>query len=950
MRVTAVVFGILLLCFPLGAAGADLYKVMVHNPRQADQLNAAGVEPIVRVSSGYLVLADPDVARNLEAAGIRLEFMAGGVEKNRMAMDHRLDRENVGKYPLIYEEDNLRIFQVSPDKISQLAAESSLGPIRNEGMRIVYQEERFPEMLRLGHGMDLQQLIALVEQDSLVSYTERLQAFRSRVTGTDSNYASSDWIAAKFVEFGYDSVAVDSFIEIIYGTTRICENVIAYKIGTVLPDHHIVVGAHRDAVTGSPGADDNGSGTAGVLEMARILKDIPTELTFVFILFDAEEQGLLGAYHYVEEASVRGDSIVYMLNMDMIAEEDNISTAKLFYGPEQTYTLLWQNLADSLVGINGVLSGNSGGSDHYPFIQYGYEATFVHEYVFSKVYHSSRDSTTYMNFEYMTRMVQASLATAYTVDDTYIPGPMLAISYPAGVPRELAPQTSTTFDVVVAGLNGGVTVPGSGQIHYTINDGAWQADPMTETSPDHYQATLPVLLCGEDIGFYISVEEATVGTITSPDPANPYRAFPVTGEREAFYDGFETDLGWSVSGGAWQRGTPTGGGGAHGSPDPIGGHESPTVIGYNLSGDYTNSMPERHLTSPAIDCSGLLGVRLNFRRWLGVEQPAYDHAYIRASTDGNTWITVWENLSEIADYAWEYIELDLSAVADNQSTVYLRWTMGTTDAAWVYCGWNIDDVTVTGYTCEQSPGRLTITTETLPDWTAGHPYSRQLTASGGFGSNSWSDMDGGLSGSGLALESSTGVLSGIPNGAGVVSFTARVTDIESRMDERPFSFTISEPVSILTTGLPACTLGNIYSRQLAASGGTGALSWSDRDGNLAGTGLVLSSDGWIVGMPTSAGLITFTARCTDAVGAFADRQLSVEVMTTFVCGDANGDGYVNIGDAVYLIAYVFKGGQAPDPLCLGDANGDGEANVGDAVYLVSYVFGNGPEPVESCCP
>jgi len=69
----------------------------------------------------------------------------------------------------------------------------------------------------------------------------------------------------------------------------------------------------------------------------------------------------------------------------------------------------------------------------------------------------------------------------------------------------------------------------------------------------------------------------------------------------------------------------------------------------------------------------------------------------------------------------------------------------------------------------------------------------------------------------------------------------------------------------------------------------------------------------------------------------------------YVCGDANGDSDANIGDAVYIINFVFKSGPAPTPLCTGDANGDGDVNVGDAVYLINYVFNNGPEPVEPCC-
>jgi hypothetical protein len=63
-------------------------------------------------------------------------------------------------------------------------------------------------------------------------------------------------------------------------------------------------------------------------------------------------------------------------------------------------------------------------------------------------------------------------------------------------------------------------------------------------------------------------------------------------------------------------------------------------------------------------------------------------------------------------------------------------------------------------------------------------------------------------------------------------------------------------------------------------------------------------------------------------------------------GDANGDCEINVGDAVYLIAYVFKGGPGPIPyvLCSGDANCDCQVNVGDAVYIINYVFKGGASP------
>ena len=157
-----------------------------------------------------------------------------------------------------------------------------------------------------------------------------------------------------------------------------------------------------------------------------------------------------------------------------------------------------------------------------------------------------------------------------------------------------------------------------------------------------------------------------------------------------------SDPGWTTEG-QWEWGVPAGNGGAdHGNEDPTSGATGNYVIGYNLAGDYTNNMAETHLTSTAIDCSDLSAVSVKFQRWLNVERPAYDHAYVRVSTDGNDWTTVWENGEEITDSAWSEHEFDLSAIADGAETLYLRWTMGTTDGSWLYSGWNIDDVEIWG--------------------------------------------------------------------------------------------------------------------------------------------------------------------------------------------------------------------------------------------------------------
>lgn len=66
------------------------------------------------------------------------------------------------------------------------------------------------------------------------------------------------------------------------------------------------------------------------------------------------------------------------------------------------------------------------------------------------------------------------------------------------------------------------------------------------------------------------------------------------------------------------------------------------------------------------------------------------------------------------------------------------------------------------------------------------------------------------------------------------------------------------------------------------------------------------------------------------------------------CGDANGDGGIDISDPIFLIAYIFSGGPAPEPYEYGDVNCDTVIDISDAVYLISYIFSGGAAPCAGC--
>ena len=169
-------------------------------------------------------------------------------------------------------------------------------------------------------------------------------------------------------------------------------------------------------------------------------------------------------------------------------------------------------------------------------------------------------------------------------------------------------------------------------------------------------------------------------------------AFEITAPEFSYFFPLNVDPQWDTEG-LWEYGEPLGR-----YDDPIAGYTGPQVYGYNLNGRYENNLfTPRYLTTGAIDCSSLTGVQLEFYRWLGVEGSMLDYASIDASADGQTWESIWLHTSaSINEQAWSLQTYDLSAIADEQATLFVRWGMGPSDATVELQGWNLDDITFRG--------------------------------------------------------------------------------------------------------------------------------------------------------------------------------------------------------------------------------------------------------------
>jgi len=172
---------------------------------------------------------------------------------------------------------------------------------------------------------------------------------------------------------------------------------------------------------------------------------------------------------------------------------------------------------------------------------------------------------------------------------------------------------------------------------------------------------------------------------------------------------FDEDPGWSTEG-EWAFGVPQGlGGEEFGNPDPTSGYTGDNVYGVNLYGDYSIDIGgPYYLTVGPIDMTGVTGSSMRFWRWLNTDWLPWVAAKIEVSNDYANWITLWENeWVEIADDAWNHWEFDIAAVADDQPTVWIRWSHEVLDGGtWAYSGWNLDDVEIWGATQPCAPGDL----------------------------------------------------------------------------------------------------------------------------------------------------------------------------------------------------------------------------------------------------
>ena len=258
----------------------------------------------------------PDFLTNLG----QFDPSAGEIYRVISAHSGELDKV-AGCTRVIYKGPGELIIQASESELRSLPSvkcewiriSTSPKPFEYSGAKISETDQFHPLV---------NEFVEQVSYDQYLEYLEELEGFITRNTYSNGAQQAANWILDQFESMGLDAYA-DPFQ--ISGQTKY--NIVAELTGQVYPDSVVFVTGHYDATAGSPwttepiapGADDNASGVACVLESARILSQYQFEYSIRFVAFSGEEQGLYGSESFVEDLLAANTPVVGSFNYDMIA-------------------------------------------------------------------------------------------------------------------------------------------------------------------------------------------------------------------------------------------------------------------------------------------------------------------------------------------------------------------------------------------------------------------------------------------------------------------------------------------------------------------------------------------------------------------------------------------------------------------------------------------------------
>jgi hypothetical protein len=298
----------------------------------------------------------------------------------------------------------------------------------------------------------VQGMIDQVSSAALYGYVSGLSGETPVIVGGEpytitTRYSKSVIPIEKATQYAYEHFQslglTTSYFEYNLPGTGVRRDVIAEQTGLTQPGRIVLAVAHLDSIsdainslTLAPGADDNASGSAGVLAAADILSQYEFGCTLRYALFTGEEQGLYGSQEYADTVYNLGENVAGVLNLDMIAYNTTgtATTMELHTRPGDSGDLLLAGLFSDVIAAYQldltplVVQDAESASDHYSFWQNGYPAILAIEdwSDHTPYYHKTTDRLQTLDMAYYTRMVKAAVGALAHLGCLPVPNPPAA--------------------------------------------------------------------------------------------------------------------------------------------------------------------------------------------------------------------------------------------------------------------------------------------------------------------------------------------------------------------------------------------------------------------------------------------------------------------------------------------------------------------------------------------
>lgn len=271
-------------------------------------------------------------------------------------------------------------------------------------------------------------VVANYNYDTILNNLQEFEDLGIKGLGTTALSNAESWLVDKYTSYGYSNITLDPFT---YGGNGTSNNVVVMKQGCMYPNQYVIIDGHYDTKNG-PGTNDNGSGTAIILEVARLLKDVQTKYSILFIHFSGEEDGLIGSTAYVNNNVIpQNMDIKIVFNIDEVGGiagmTNNIIVCERDTGNppgNNAQSNVMTNELATCVGLYSNLQTEISyayASDYMPFEENGEIITGFYEKNESPYPHTINDSLSKLDVNYVFEVGKASLGGTMHFAEAYAP-------------------------------------------------------------------------------------------------------------------------------------------------------------------------------------------------------------------------------------------------------------------------------------------------------------------------------------------------------------------------------------------------------------------------------------------------------------------------------------------------------------------------------------------------